>query len=74
MTIKSLDELSDRKIDIDLTGPEGNAFFLIARVNKFCKQLGRDPKPIISEMKSGDYENVLKVFDREFGDFVNLYR
>jgi hypothetical protein len=35
------------------------------------------PSPIdllIEEMMSGDYENLLKVFDREFGDYVTLYR
>jgi len=25
-------------------------------------------------MTSGDYENLLKVFDREFGAYVDLYR
>ena len=29
---------------------------------------------IIYEMQSGDYENLLNVFDREFGDFVILER
>jgi hypothetical protein len=36
--------------------------------------LQKDPKPILKEMMSGDYENLLKVFDREFGDFVDLIR
>jgi tRNA U54 and U55 pseudouridine synthase Pus10 len=38
------------------------------------KQLGKDDKKITEEMKSGNYENLLKVFDREFGNFVTLYR
>ena len=29
---------------------------------------------IQEEMMSGDYENLLRVFDREFGDFVVLER
>lgn len=59
---------------IDLTGPDGNAFVLMGYANNFAKQLGLDPKPIIEEMKSSDYENLLQVFDRYFGDFVILER
>lgn len=59
---------------IDLTGPEGNAFVLMGYARNFCKQLGRDSKPIIDSMMSGDYENLVAVFDREFGDFVVLER
>lgn len=63
-----------KKLIIDLTGPDGNAFVLIGYANNFAKQLGLDPKPIIEEMKSSDYENLLQVFDRYFGDFVILER
>ena len=31
-------------------------------------------KPVLDDMKSGDYENLLNVFDTHFGDFVTLYR
>ena len=59
---------------IDLTGPDGNAFALMAYARRFGKQLGLDWKSIIEEMKSGDYENLIKVFDKHFGDFVILER
>lgn len=59
---------------IDLSGPQGNAFCLLGYAKDFCRQLERDFEPIQKEMMSGDYENLLKVFDREFGDFVTLYR
>ena len=59
---------------IDLTGPEGNAFALIGYANRFAKQLGLDGKAITNEMMSGDYENLLEVFDKNFGDFVILER
>lgn len=65
---------STGKIEIDLTGPQGNAFFLIGTVGNLAKQLGKDNKKITSEMMSGDYENLIKVFDREFGSVVTLYR
>lgn len=63
-----------RGIEIDLTGPQGNAFFLLGTASNFAKQLGVDSKPILDEMKSGDYENLVQVFDRHFGSFVTLYR
>ena len=61
-------------IIIDLTGPDGNAYALMGYANNFSKQLGINPKPIIDEMVSGDYENLLQVFDRHFGKFVILER
>lgn len=59
---------------IDLTGPEGNAYALIGYARRFAKELGKDDKKIIDEMMSGDYENLLMVFDREFGEYVILER
>jgi len=61
-------------IIIDLTGPDGNAFALMGYAQNFARQLGKDSKPIIEEMMSGDYEHLLQVFDRHFGDFVILER
>ena len=59
---------------IDLTGPDGNAFVLLGYAKKFAKQLNFDDKKIIDDMTSGDYEHLLKVFDRYFGSFVILER
>lgn len=69
-------EKEERKgsIVIDLTGPDGNAFALMGYASDFAKQLGIERGPIITEMMSGDYENLLQVFDRYFGDFVILER
>jgi hypothetical protein len=61
-------------IIIDLTGPEGNAFALMGYASRFAKQLGLDPEVIIKEMRSGDYENLIQVFDGYFGSFVILER
>jgi len=36
--------------------------------------LGYDEKAILKEMRSGDYENLVDVFEKEFGEFVTLYR
>lgn len=63
-----------RGIEIDLTGPQGNAFFLLGTASNLAKQLELDGSKIMEEMKSGDYENLLQVFDRHFGSFVTLYQ
>jgi len=57
---------------IDLTGPQGNAYFLLGTANNIAKQLGLNPNEITNEMKAGNYENLLQVFDRYFGDYVIL--
>ena len=59
-------------IIIDLTGPDGNAYALMGYARTFSKQLGIDSNTVIGEMMSGDYQNLLKVFDGYFGDFVIL--
>jgi hypothetical protein len=61
-------------IEIDLTGPQGNVFFLIGTAKNLAKQLGLDGKEIQAKMMSGDYENAVNVFDENFGHFVTLYR
>jgi len=61
-------------IEIDLTGPDGNVFFLIGQGVSYCKQLGLDDKEFMKKMMSGDYENAVNVFDEYFGHFVTLYR
>ena len=60
-------------IEIDLTGPQGNVFFLIGTAN-LAKQLGLDSKAIQAEMMKGDYEHLVNTFDKHFGHFVTLYR
>ena len=62
------------EIVIDLTGPQGNAFFLLGTASKYARKLGLDDVKIMEEMKSGDYENLIQVFDKYFGDFVILER
>jgi hypothetical protein len=64
-------------IVVDLTGPDGNAFALIGLATRLAKQLGIDSHTINvikTKMMSDDYEHLLKVFDKYFGDFVILER
>ena len=62
------------EIVIDLTGPDGNAYALLAYAKNYTKQLGLNWDKIRTEMTSGDYENLLQVFDGYFGSFVILER
>jgi hypothetical protein len=73
--IKSKEEKS--KIEIDLTGEQGNSFFLLGMVKNLGTQIGLDKEKISNiqqKMMSGDYENLVQIFDKEFGDYVILYR
>lgn len=74
MAIKSKDELKGRPIEIDLSGPDGNAFVLMAYAKRYATQLDLDYIQVQKEMTSGDYDNLVEVFDKYFGDFVTLYR
>ena len=68
---------NSKEIVIDLTGPDGNAFALMAYAKRFGTQLGWDKgqtQDLINDMMSGDYENLLEVFDKAFGEFVILER
>ncbi len=62
------------KVTVDLTGPQGNAFWLLVYAKTLGKQLELDTDKINEEMTSGDYENLIQVFDNYFGDFVDLER
>jgi hypothetical protein len=74
--IKDIEE-KDGRVELDLTGPDGNAFALLGYAKNFAKQL-EYPKEktnkLLEEMTSGDYENLVAIFDEHFGSFVTLYR
>ena len=61
-------------IEIDLTGPQGNAFYILGVAKSLCKQLDFNESFVLDEMKSGDYENLIEVFDKKFGSVVTMYR
>lgn len=73
MTIKRKSDMDHRPV-IDLTGPEGNAFCLLAYARRWGKELGKNTAKIHKEMTSGDYENLVEVFEREFGEYCDLLR
>ena len=59
---------------IDLSGPQGNAYNLLGIAKQLCKELRMEIEPIEAEMTSGDYENLIQVFDKHFGYYVDLQR
>ena len=75
--IKSIEEKPVKQLEIDLRGPQGNAFFLIGLAKDLGKQLGWSRKTIeliTNTMRIGDYDNLLEIFDYHFGEYVILYR
>ena len=59
---------------IDLQGPQGNAFALMAYADDFLRQMGRrhEFNAMRTEMMSGDYDNLIRIFEKNFGDYVTL--
>ena len=72
--IVSKKKIAKRPIEIDLTGEQGNAYYLLGLAKSLCKKLGLDYSDVRAEMTESDYENLLKVFDGYFGTFVTMYR
>jgi hypothetical protein len=62
----------DRKREINLDGPDGNAFVLLGYASRYADQLGLDKDAILKEMKSGNYRHLVETFDKHFGEFVDL--
>jgi hypothetical protein len=57
---------------IDLSGPKGNAFFLIGQAKMWAKELDLDADAISKEMRSSDYENLISVFNKYFSNICEL--
>ena len=75
MTIRAKKKSTD--LVIDLTGPDGNAYVLMAYARKLGRQLGYTEgriQAIIKVMMMSNYEGLLHTFDVEFGHLVTMYR
>jgi|TARA_B100001248_G_scaffold261378_1_gene252376 hypothetical protein len=69
--------MEQQKLEIDLTGPEGNAYVLMGYARTWGRQLGWSQNKInalIKVMMSSNYEVLVQVFDNHFGDYVTLWR
>lgn len=56
----------------NLDGPEGNAFVLLGAAQTLCRELDLNRDEVFEELQAGDYIHLLTVFERYFGDFVDL--
>ena len=59
---------------IDLHGSQGNAFALMSIADDWLRQMKRRDEfnTMRTEMMSGDYNNLLRVFQTKFGDLVEF--
>ena len=56
-------------IVVDISGEQGSEQNLIALATSFAKP---DHEDIVRDMKSGDYEHLVNVFDEHFSDIVTV--
>lgn len=76
-----LDKKESGMIEIDLTGPDGNVFYLMGVAKKLARTLN-DRRgneylnwgDIQADMMSGDYDHAIEVFEENFGHLVILYK
>lgn len=79
--IKSIKDKRKVGIEIDLTGPDGNAWFLMGTTRNLIKELNKlrgniylNEAEIMADMMSGDYEHLLEVMEKHFGHIITMYR
>ena len=67
------------KRNLDLRGPDGNAYVILGIAKKFTDQLNKvDPEKynwdkIQIEMTKGNYKNLVLTFEEYFGDYIDIY-
>jgi hypothetical protein len=62
------------KIEIDLKGPQGNAFVLLGIAKDLSNKFGYDWEVIHKQMTESDYEWLIQTMDSYFGNHIILYR
>ncbi len=75
--IRDRKEIRFKPLEIDLNGPDGNAFVLLGLAKTLGRRLGMDHdeiERIQDEMRLSTYELLILTFDKYFGEYVILYR
>jgi hypothetical protein len=80
--ITSIKNKKEKRIEIDLTGPDGNVFSLLSLGIDISKKLNerRGAEYIDVEdfkesiLTAENYEVVLDIMEKQFGDFIIMYR
>ena len=65
------------RVEINLNGPDGNAFALMRKAKYLGVKLDLSKDEIdsiVKEMMSGDYDNLVEVFKTNFGQLVKLVK
>tara|TARA_B100000767_G_C19529575_1_gene435993 strand:- start:179 stop:424 length:246 start_codon:yes stop_codon:yes gene_type:complete len=57
---------------VNLDGPHGNANYLLSLAKELAHFNGQKASPILNQMQSRGYDNLVEVFDSHFGDQVIL--
>ena len=73
MTIR--EKLKQKGMVVDCSGPNGNAFYLLALAQDLAKRCDYTQKEIdkmMTELKSSDYEHLILTFDKYWGWHVTL--
>lgn len=73
MAIKQKLQQKVPRIEIDLTGPQGNVFVLIATAKRLARQVSVDGDKVVKRMMRGSYSDAINIFDSAFGDYVTLF-
>ena len=69
------EKLKQKGMVVDCSGPNGNAFYLLGLAQdlaKRCDYTQNEIDKMMTELKSSDYEHLIKVFDKHFGSIVDL--
>ena len=74
MAIIEREDRPEKKKEIDLSGPQGNAFYLLGTAKLWADQLNLDSTAILKDMESDDYDHLIEVFDKHFGSICNLIK
>ena len=74
MTILKREDQPHQKPQIDLSGPDGNAYVVLGKCRGIAKQLNMDWDAIQKEATSGDYEHLLTVLNKYFGAYIDFIR
>ena len=65
------------RVEINLNGPDGNAFALMRKAKYLGVKLDLSKDEIdniVKEMMSGDYDNLVEVFITNFGQLVRVVK
>ena len=65
------------RVEVNLNGPDGNAFALMSKTKYLGVKLNLSKDEIdtiVKEMMSGDYDNLVEVFKTNFGQLVRLVK